>query len=89
MSKAFVREEASSSDANVDEETKASRRGSPYISKAGYDKLQRALDQLWHVDRPAVAKQVGEAAAQGDRSENAEYIYGKKKLREIDKKIRF
>jgi transcription elongation factor GreB len=47
------------------------------------------LEHLWRVKRPRVTQAVSEAAAQGDRSENAEYIYGKKQLREIDRRIRF
>ena len=47
------------------------------------------LDQLWRVERPRVTQAVSEAAAQGDRSENAEYTYGKKRLREIDSRVRF
>ena len=51
--------------------------------------LTRELDELWRVKRPAVTRAVSEAAAQGDRSENAEYIYGKKQLAEIDRRVRF
>jgi len=47
------------------------------------------LDELWRVERPRVTQAVSEAAAQGDRSENAEYTYGKKRLREIDRRVRF
>jgi transcription elongation factor GreB len=47
------------------------------------------LDQLWRVERPRVTQAVSEAAAQGDRSENAEYTYGKRRLREIDRRVRF
>ena len=47
------------------------------------------LDELWRVERPAVTRAVAEAAAQGDRSENAEYTYGKRRLREIDRRVRF
>jgi transcription elongation factor GreB len=47
------------------------------------------LDELWKVERPRVTQAVSEAAAQGDRSENAEYTYGKKRLREIDRRVRF
>ena len=47
------------------------------------------LDRLWKVDRPRVTREVSDAAALGDRSENAEYIFGKKKLREIDKRLRY
>jgi transcription elongation factor GreB len=64
-------------------------KGSKYITPEGARKLAEELQYLWKVERPHVADRVAEAAAQGDRSENAEYIYGKKRLREIDSKIRF
>jgi len=51
--------------------------------------LRAELDHLWRVERPKVTQAVSEAAAQGDRSENAEYIYGKKRLREIDRRVRY
>jgi len=60
-----------------------------YLTPEGAKKLATELNQLLNVDRPKVVQEVAEAAAQGDRSENAEYIYGKKKLREIDRRIRF
>ena len=60
-----------------------------YLTPEGAKKLQSELNQLLNVDRAKVVHEVAEAAAQGDRSENAEYIYGKKKLREIDRRIRF
>ncbi len=60
-----------------------------YITPAGAQRLRTELDWLWRVQRPQVTQSVSEAAAQGDRSENAEYIYGKKQLREIDRRIRF
>ena len=60
-----------------------------YITPDGYRKLAAELERLWKVERPRVTKQVAEAAALGDRSENAEYIYGKKRLREIDRRIEF
>lgn len=62
---------------------------SAYITAPGHRRLQAELKELWQVTRPAVTAKVAEAAAQGDRSENAEYIYGKKQLREIDGRIRF
>lgn len=62
---------------------------SNYITPVGRQRLQDEFDQLWHVKRPEVTQAVSEAAAQGDRSENAEYIYGKKQLREIDSRLRF
>lgn len=61
----------------------------PLITPEGYQNLQDELDYLWRVKRPEVTRSVTEAAAQGDRSENAEYIYGKKLLREIDRRVRF
>ncbi len=60
-----------------------------YITPAGAKKLKDELNELWRVTRPEVTKQVSDAAALGDRSENADYIYGKKRLREIDKRIRY
>lgn len=62
---------------------------SNYITPEGFESLRNELDQLWRVERPRVTQQVSEAAALGDRSENAEYIYGKKRLREIDRRVRF
>jgi len=64
-------------------------KGSAYITPEGAARLREELDHLWRVKRPQVTQSVSEAAAQGDRSENAEYIYGKKQLREIDRRIRF
>ncbi len=63
--------------------------GSAYITSAGKRRLLDEFNYLWKVKRPQVTQAVSEAAAQGDRSENAEYIYGKKQLREIDARIRF
>jgi len=63
--------------------------GSQYITPQGAQRLQGELDQLWKHERPKVTQAVSEAAAQGDRSENADYTYGKKRLREIDSRVRF
>ncbi len=60
-----------------------------YITPDGAKRLREELDWLWKVERPKVTQGVSDAAAEGDRSENAEYIYGKKRLREIDRRIRF
>jgi transcription elongation factor GreB len=60
-----------------------------YITPAGYQQLKAEFDELWRGERPRVTAEVGAAAALGDRSENAEYIYGKRRLREIDRRIRF
>ncbi|GAA0694830.1 transcription elongation factor GreB [Marinobacterium maritimum] len=64
-------------------------KSSPYITQEGYERLNEELKYLWKVKRPEVTQAVKEAAAQGDRSENAEYIYGKKQLREIDRRVRY
>lgn len=61
---------------------------SKYITRPGAARMQAELDHLWRVLRPQVTAAVSAAAAQGDRSENAEYIYGKKQLREIDRRVR-
>ena len=60
-----------------------------YITPAGYRRLQEELARLWKQDRPPVVTTVAWAAANGDRSENGDYIYGKQKLREIDRRIRY
>jgi transcription elongation factor GreB len=62
---------------------------SGYITAEGARRLRAELDHLWTVERPKVTQEVADAAAQGDRSENAEYIYGKRRLREIDRRVRF
>lgn len=62
---------------------------SPYITPEGQKRLSEELSYLWKIKRPRVTLAVAEAAAMGDRSENAEYIYGKKQLRQIDSRIRF
>jgi transcription elongation factor GreB len=62
---------------------------SPYITPEGQKRLSEELSFLWKIKRPQVTLAVAEAAAMGDRSENAEYIYGKKQLRQIDSRIRF
>lgn len=64
-------------------------KSSAYITPAGAARLRQELEHLWRIKRPQVTQAVADAAALGDRSENAEYIYGKKQLREIDRRIRF
>jgi len=88
MSKAFVKE----TDSEVDEEElevtiPAGTRN--YITPAGFEHLKGELVQLLNVERPEVVRTVSWAASNGDRSENGDYIYGKKRLREIDRRIRF
>jgi len=63
--------------------------GSKYITAEGHERLNKEHDYLWKVIRPEVTRILAAAAAEGDRSENAEYIYRKKELREIDARVRF
>jgi len=60
-----------------------------YITSEGHARFRAELDKLWTVERRTVVAEVEAAAAHGDRSENAEYIYGKKRLREIDRRVRY
>ncbi len=91
MSKAFVKE-AQTNDGEDDD-----LEGAPpipagsknYMTPAGYRRLKDELVQLLNVERPEVVRTVSWAASNGDRSENGDYIYGKKRLREIDRRIRF
>jgi transcription elongation factor GreB len=90
MNKAFVKE----SDNDDDEDAVALAQAIPvgaknYMTPAGYQRIKDELLQLIDVDRPEVVKIVHWAASNGDRSENGDYIYGKKRLREIDRRIRF
>lgn len=62
---------------------------SNYITRSGWQMLDQELKFLWKEERPTVTQAVSDAAALGDRSENAEYIYGKRRLREIDRRVRF
>lgn len=62
---------------------------SNYLTAEGESRLREELNALWRDERPRVTQSVSEAAAQGDRSENAEYTYGKKRLREIDRRVRY
>jgi transcription elongation factor GreB len=88
MSKAFVKEEG-----DAPEEAIAAPNPPPvgknYITPAGYARLEAELRRLVEVERPEVVKTVAWAASLGDRSENADYLYGKRRLREIDRRVRF
>ena len=88
MSKAFVKE---GDDAPEDEAAapQPPAVGKNYITPAGYARLEAELRQLVETERPEVVKTVAWAASLGDRSENADYIYGKRRLREIDRRVRF
>jgi len=88
MSKAFVKEDGPEDDVEPETPTPAPI-GKNYITPAGYARLEAELRKLVEVERPEVVKTVAWAAALGDRSENADYIYGKRRLREIDRRVRF
>lgn len=62
---------------------------SRYMTREGYEAITTEIDHLWHTERPEIVDQVFEAASLGDRSENAAYIYGKQKLRQIDGRLRY
>ncbi len=64
-------------------------RSTAIITRAGFEKLKAELDHLWHTLRPEVVRALAAAAAEGDRSENAEYTYRKKQLGEIDRRVRY
>jgi len=90
VSKAFVKE----SDAADDDEDMPAGMRLPagtknYMTRRGYEGLRAELEQLVKVERPRLVETVAWAASNGDRSENGDYIYGKKRLREIDRRIRF
>ncbi|MBA2548335.1 MAG: transcription elongation factor GreB [Burkholderiaceae bacterium] len=87
MSKAFVRETDNDDDEELDAPEVPAVRN--YITPSGYRRLKAELLHLLNTDRPEVVKTVSWAASNGDRSENGDYIYGKKRLREIDRRIRF
>ena len=89
MSKAFVKE--SDSDDELEQEVAPALppSGKNYITRPGYARLEAELRRLVEIERPQVVKTVAWAASLGDRSENADYLYGKKRLREIDRRVRF
>jgi transcription elongation factor GreB len=88
MSKAFTRELDQDDDEDGASEVPAPS-GKNYITRAGYERLRTELLTLIDVERPKVVEVVQWAASNGDRSENGDYLYGKKRLREIDRRIRF
>src|SRR5678816_1402031 len=92
MSKAFTKESDGGGD--EDERDLADDAALPggftnYVTPAGHKRLNDELARLWKVDRPKLVDTIAWAASNGDRSENGDYIYGKRKLREIDRRIRF
>ncbi len=88
MSKAFVKEDAAEAEA-APERAAATPGGKNYITPQGYARLKAELKQLVELERPEVVRTVAWAASNGDRSENGDYLYGKKRLREIDRRVRF
>ena len=93
MSKAFVKEDSDAPEEPAEVSNAAAQvlpaTGKNYITPAGYARLEAELRQLVEIERPEVVKTVAWAASNGDRSENADYIYGKRRLREIDRRVRF
>lgn len=89
MSKAFTRETDSDDDDDTPEGAALPAGGKNYMTQAGHDRLRAELLHLLDVERPRVVEVVHWAASNGDRSENGDYLYGKKRLREIDRRIRF
>lgn len=89
MSKAFTRENDDAEDEELEPAQQLPVGVKNYITPAGFQRLQDELDQLWKRERPELVKVIHWAASNGDRSENGDYIYGKKRLREIDRRIRF
>lgn len=89
MSKAFTREPDSPDDEDLAPEEAVEPVVRNYITPAGCRRLKEEFRQLWDVERPALVETVAWAAANGDRSENADYLYGKRRLREIDRRLRF
>ena len=89
MNKAFVKETDAPDDED-DVSAPALPVGSKnYMTPAGYAQLDAEFNQLWKVERPKLVETISWAASNGDRSENGDYIYGKKRLREVDRRIRF
>ena len=89
MSKAFVKEDAEAPEAAESAAPALPAGGKNYITPEGYARLKSELKQLVEVERPEVVRTVSWAASNGDRSENGDYLYGKKRLREIDRRVRF
>ncbi len=89
MSKAFTKESDTDDDDEAGGLPPLPPGGKNYITRPGYDRLRAELFQLMDEERPKIVEIVHWAASNGDRSENGDYLYGKKRLREIDRRIRF
>ena len=89
MSKAFVKEEGGADEEEAPEASSLPAGAKNYMTPAGFARLKEELRALVEVERPEVVRTVAWAASNGDRSENGDYIYGKRRLREIDRRVRF
>ncbi|KAB2313043.1 transcription elongation factor GreB [Betaproteobacteria bacterium SCN2] len=90
MSKAFTRENDAAPEDDEAESVNALPGGvKNYMTPAGYARMKAEFDQLWKQERPKLVETIAWAASNGDRSENGDYIYGKKRLREIDRRLRY
>jgi transcription elongation factor GreB len=89
MSKAFVKESDDLEDEIQPEGGDEGRAAKNYISPGGYRRLRDEFSELWEVERPKLVETIAWAASNGDRSENGDYIYGKRRLREVDRRIRY
>jgi len=89
MNKAFVKESDNEDDDDLPQAQALPAGTKNYMTPAGYERLRGELTHLMNVERPSVVQVVSWAASNGDRSENGDYLYGKKRLREIDRRMRF
>jgi len=89
MNKAFVKESEGDEDDAPEVAAPAAPGGRNYVTPAGYARMKAELKSLVEVERPEVVRTVSWAASNGDRSENGDYLYGKKRRREIDRRVRF
>ena len=91
MSKAFTKEQDGLEEEDLEPVEPADEQpgGKNYITPAGHKRLKDEFNELWDVERPKLVETIAWAAANGDRSENADYLYGKRRLREVDRRIRF
>ena len=89
MNKAFTRENEDDDDDEMAALPAIPAGAKNYITPAGFKRMKDEYKQLWEVERPALVQTISWAASNGDRSENGDYIYGKKRLREIDRRLRF
>jgi transcription elongation factor GreB len=90
MSKAFTKENDNAPDDDDEVVVAPLPAGSKnYMTPSGHERMREEFDQLWKIERPKLVETIHWAASNGDRSENGDYIYGKRRLREIDRRIRY